>query len=196
MNAPPDVRIFLAFDVEHDSDLGDRLCEQSLAPGSGFHVVSRSNAEEMSEAWCDDLRQRIRETDEIVVICSEYTAASERVSMELRVAQQEHKPCMLLWGRRGRMCAMPPGAEQGARMYTWTWEILVHQVAQTLRDALWSEQRSSAMVEEPAAPALVSDPPAVRADATSTAIATESRFRFARPLPQPPPAQSGAAHEL
>jgi hypothetical protein len=138
-----DVRVFVSFDVVHDTDLGERLFEQSLAPGAGFRVTSRSDAGDMTDGWRDGLRRSVRDSDEVIVICGEHTSASERMSVELRIAQQEQKPCLLLWGRRGRMCSMPHGIAQDASMYTWTWEVLVRQVAQTLRDALWrSESRA------------------------------------------------------
>ena len=77
----------------------------------------------------------MRDADEVVVICGEHTATSERVNIELRIAGEEQKPCLLLWGRRERMCSMPIGVKRTACMYSWTWETLVHLVAQTLRDA-------------------------------------------------------------
>jgi TIR domain-containing protein len=128
------VRVFVSFDVDHDADLGDRLAEQSRRAGSGFHVASRSQAGAMSDLWEASVRQEVRDADEVIVICSEHTAASPRMSAELRIAQEEQRPYLLLWGRRERMCAMPLGLKQTARMYSWTWDTLVYQVAQTLRD--------------------------------------------------------------
>jgi hypothetical protein len=57
------------------------------------------------------------------------------VNAELRVALEEQKPYLLLWGRRERMCSMPLGLKRTACMYSWTWETLVGLVAQTIRDA-------------------------------------------------------------
>ena len=135
MNESNGVRVFVSFDVEHDADLGDRLSEQSRKGGSGFHVASRSEAGAMTDRWHDGVRRRVRDADEVIVICGEHTGASDRVTTELRIAQEEQKPYLLLWGRRERMCSMPAGVKRSACMYTWTWETLVNQVAQTLRDA-------------------------------------------------------------
>ena len=135
MSQPSGVRVFLSFDVEHDTDLGDRLSEQSQKGGSGFHVASRSEVGEVTDRWCEGVRRRVRDSDEVIVICGEHTAASDRVNTEVRIAQEEQKPYLLLWGRRERMCSMPVGVKRTACMYTWTWETLIHQVAQTLRDA-------------------------------------------------------------
>jgi hypothetical protein len=135
MDETTGVRVFVSFDIDHDADLGDRLSEQSRRAGSGFHVASRSEAGAMTDRWEADVRRRVRDADEVIVICSEHTATSDRVSMEMRIAHEEQKPYLLLWGRRERMCSMPLGLKRTACMYTWTWETLVNQVAQTLRDA-------------------------------------------------------------
>lgn len=127
--------MFVCFDVEHDADLGDRLSAHSERGGSGFSVAARSEPGAMTDRWHAGLRRRIRESDEVIVICGEHTAQSERMNAELRIAQEEEKPCLLLWGRRERMCSMPSGVKRTACMYSWTWEVLVFQVAQTLRDA-------------------------------------------------------------
>ena len=81
------------------------------------------------------VRRRVRAADEVIVICGEHTAASERDERGAAHRQEEQKPYLLLWGRRERMCSMPIGVARTACMYTWTWETLVHRVAQTLRDA-------------------------------------------------------------
>jgi hypothetical protein len=135
MSMTTGVRVFVSFDIDHDADLGDRLSEQSRRVGSGFHVASRSEAGVMTDRWEADVRRRVRNADEVIVICSEHTGTSDRVSMELRIAQEEQKPYLLLWGRRERMCSMPFGVKRTACMYRWAWETLVYQVARTLRDA-------------------------------------------------------------
>ena len=89
----------------------------------------------MTGRWHDGVRRRVRAADEVIVICGEHTAESDRMHAELRIAQEEQKPYLLLWGRRERMCSMPIGVARTAAMYTWTRETLVHLIAQTLRDA-------------------------------------------------------------
>ena len=89
----------------------------------------------MSDRWHAGLRRRVRDAEEIVVICGEHTGASERMNAELRIAQEEQKPYLLLWGRRDRMCSMPLGVKRTACMHSWTRETLLQLIAQTLRDA-------------------------------------------------------------
>jgi hypothetical protein len=134
-NVPAGVRVFLSFDVEYDADLGDRLSAQSQRGGSGFHVAARSESGAMTGRWHDGVRRRVRAADEVIVICGEHTADSIRMNAELRIAQEEQKPYLLLWGRRERMCSMPLGLKRTACMYSWSRETLMHLVTQTLRDA-------------------------------------------------------------
>ena len=130
-----DVRIFMSFDMDHDRDLYDEIFEQSLKRGSGFEVSARSEAHAMGELSEERVRRRIRDVDEVIVICGEHTAKSLRVSEELRIAQEENKPYFLLWGRREIMCTRPSSAKANDSMYSWTREILHDQIATTLRSA-------------------------------------------------------------
>ena len=129
------VRIFTSFDLDHDQDLHDLLLEQSLGGASGFEISARSEARTMTDLYDEKVRRRIREADEVIVICGEHTEASARVSAELRIAQEEQKPYFLLWGRRESMCTKPTAAKPKEAMYSWTWEILQNQIITTLRNA-------------------------------------------------------------
>jgi hypothetical protein len=131
----PDVRIFTSFDRDHDGDLYDLLLEQSLKGNSGFEISARSEPWTTEGPSEDRVRQRIRDADEVIVICGEHTAKSWPVSSELRIAQEEEKPYFLLWGRRESMCTRPAGAKTGDSMYSWTREILQEQISMTLRNA-------------------------------------------------------------
>ncbi len=123
-----DVRVFLSYDVEHDVDLGELLSEQSGRGGSGFLVSARSEAAMVTDRWCEAVRHRIRDADQVVV-CGEHTKDSVRVNSELRIAQEEQKPYFLLWGRRDRMCTMPARVTRAGCMYSWIWEILLQQIS-------------------------------------------------------------------
>ena len=126
------LRIYMSFDLEHDRDLHDRLLEQSRNH-STFAIASRSQAGEMTDAWTERVRGRISESDEVVVICGEHTDESPRVSAELRIAQEQRKPYVLLWGRRDRMCKKPKGARADDGIYIWTPDILQQQLTLSLR---------------------------------------------------------------
>jgi len=129
------IRIFVSFDNDNDADLHDRLEAQSTEPGSAFEFATPWRGGMMTDAWLSGCRSRIREADEVVVICGEHTNASSRVATELRIAQEEGKPYLLLWGRRERLCTKPAGARPNDAMYSWTRDILESQLSLTLRNA-------------------------------------------------------------
>jgi len=127
-----DVRIYMSFDLEHDLDLHDRLTKQAHDPAP-FAIASRSEGGEMTEAWSERVRGCIAESDEVVVICGEHTDESPRVSAELKIAQAQRKPYVLLWGRRDSMCKKPKGARADDGMYMWTPSVLEYQLNYSLR---------------------------------------------------------------
>ena len=129
------LRVFVSFDVDHDSDLEARLTEQSQRGGLGITVTASSPTGHETDRWCAEVRRRIRAVDQVIVLCGEHTRDSPRMSSELRIAQEEEKPCLFLWGRRERMCTLPAGAKRDGSMYRWTWETLQEQILRTSRRA-------------------------------------------------------------
>jgi hypothetical protein len=120
-------RVYVSFDIDHDRELYERLVAQ--AQGSGFCVSGRSELASSHEHWTELARRRIREADQMIVICGEHSDASLGMSAEIRIAQEEKTPYFLLWGRRTETCAKPIGARPAEGMYKWTPEILADQVA-------------------------------------------------------------------
>jgi hypothetical protein len=126
------VQVFVSFDVERDGELFEQLLEQSRAPGSSFAVSGGSEPSAIGTV-CERVRRRIREADQVIVICNEHTEESTGVGAELRIAQDEGTPYFLLWGRRETMCTKPVGAKPAEGMYSWTRQILADQIALTSR---------------------------------------------------------------
>jgi hypothetical protein len=126
-----DLRLYVSFDLEHDRDLQARLLAESQR--ADFVIASRSEGGGMTEAWSARVRARITESDEVLVICGEHTDVSPRMSAELKIAQEQHKPYLLLWGRRDSMCKKPRGARAGDGMYMWTPATLEQQLVQGIR---------------------------------------------------------------
>jgi hypothetical protein len=132
-----DMRVHMSFDLAHDRDLHDRLVAESRTRSS-FAISSRSEAGEMNEAWATRVRDRIVGCDEVVVICGEHTDESAHVSAELKIAQEERKPYVLLWGRRESMCKKPRSARVDDGMYKWTAEALERQLPPSCGGAEWT----------------------------------------------------------
>lgn len=129
------IDVFVSFDTGNDEELYELLLAQSRTPNSGFRVLGGSEHPSATEVWGERVRRRIREVDQVIVICGEHTKAAMGVSAELRIAQEERKPYFLLWGRRDVMCTKPVGAKSSEGMFSWTLQILQGQIAFMLRDA-------------------------------------------------------------
>ena len=129
------VHVFASFDIEHDQDLYEQLLEQSESPNSGFEVSSGSVRTTGASLGSESLRRRIREADQMIVLCGEHAAGSAPMSAELRIAQEERTPYILLWGRREIMCTKPIGAKTAEGMYSWTRRILQDQISLRTRKA-------------------------------------------------------------
>ena len=129
------VRVFVSFDLDHDADLYELLLAQSRTAGFGFSVSGCSELPTGTDLWSDTLRRRIREADQMIVICGEHTEASTTINTELSIARQEQTPYILLWGRRETMCTKPIGVKPAEGMYSWTQQILQDRIDFTLRNA-------------------------------------------------------------
>jgi len=125
--------VSVIFDVEHDEELYDELLEQSQCPGSGFAVTGGSERFTGTDSWSQRVRRQIRRADQVIIICGEHTDESQGVFSELRIAQEEEKPYLLLWGRREVMCTKPLGAKPSDGMYRWTTQVIQDQIEQSSR---------------------------------------------------------------
>jgi hypothetical protein len=129
------IDVFVSFDIENDVDLYELLLAQSKYAGSGFTVLGSSGRSPNTDVWSETARRRIREADQVIIICGEHTEASTRVSAELSMAQEERTPYFLLWGRREIMCTKPIGAKPAEGIYSWTSQVLQSQMTLTVRSA-------------------------------------------------------------
>jgi hypothetical protein len=129
------VRVFVSYDPERDADLYELLVRQAAKDASGFEISARSMTRPKADLWDDELRTAIRAADQVIILCGEHTDDSGRMGAELRMAQEEGRPYLLLWGRRELMCRKPATARPADAMYSWTFEILQHQLLTVVRAA-------------------------------------------------------------
>jgi hypothetical protein len=126
-------RLFSSFDLDHDDDLHDRLLDQLQRRGSMFEILGSSQRSALTDRWNARVRNSISAADEVVFICGEHTRTSEQMGAELRIAQEEGKPYVFIWGRREVMCTRPQGARRDDDIYSWTREIVEDQMVNVLR---------------------------------------------------------------
>lgn len=127
--------VFVSFDPDHDAELCERIMVQSRMAGSSFKVVGASPRSSATEATREATRSRIATADQVIVICGLHTGESDAMCGELRAAQEEQKPYVMLWGRRELMCCKPQGAPSAEGMFSWTRQILQDQLALNERKA-------------------------------------------------------------
>ena len=130
------IRVFVSYDRDSDGDLFELLDVKASKQSCSFEITAHSSGLSTTQAEAT-LRRAIREADQLIVLCGERTESSVTMAMELRVAQDEERPYVLLWGRRERMCTKPLTAKSADAIYSWTWEILERQLRTVLR-AAWS----------------------------------------------------------
>ena len=117
-------RVFTSFDYDHDDDLRILFVGQSKHDDTPFVLADWSVKDHMTGDWKDKVRTRIRQVDQVVVICGEFTHTATGVGVELKIAQEEKKPYFLLKGRKDKACTKPTTALPGDKIYNWTWDNL------------------------------------------------------------------------
>ena len=128
------IRIFVAYDVDHDQDLYKELVA-TVGGQSLYEVSGRSEARSDPDEWQRRAELHIAAAEQFVVVCGEHTGDSIPVSAELRIAQEQEKPLIFLWSRREAMCKKPIGALAGDPMYSWTPDVLRERLVTNRRSA-------------------------------------------------------------
>lgn len=123
------VRAFISFDFDHDEDLRNLLVGQAKNPDSPFVIADWSLKDPLTGDWKEKVRSRIKRTDQVIVICGEFTDTASGVSTELTIAREEKKPYFLLWGRKEKECKKPKSALGTDKIYKWTWDNLKSLIA-------------------------------------------------------------------
>jgi len=118
------VRLFISFDYDHDEELRNLLVGQAKNPDSPFEIKDRSIKEPLAGDWKSKFRDRLKNVDQMAVICGEYTHLASGVSSEVRIAREEGKPYFLIWGRSEKTCTKPASARESDKIYKWSWDNL------------------------------------------------------------------------
>lgn len=117
-------RVFISFDFDHDESLRNLLVGQARHSDTPFEICDWSVKEAFTGNWQVKALERIRRTEQLIVICGEHTHTATGVSAELEMAKREGKPYFLLWGYKGRTCYKPLAATPQDKIYEWTWDNL------------------------------------------------------------------------
>ena len=114
-------RSFISFDYDHDSDIKMLLAGQAKYPDSPFDFTDASVKEHLTGDWKEKVKRRMRNCDQVIVLCGAYTHTAQGVKAELEIAQEIGKPYFLLAGRSNQTCTKPTSAKYNDKMYKWNW---------------------------------------------------------------------------
>jgi hypothetical protein len=114
-------RIFISFDYDHDVDIKTMLAGQAKLPDSPFDFTDASLKEALTGDWKDKVKRRLRNCDQMIVLCGSSTHAATGVSVELNLAKEVGLPYFLIRGRADEDCRWPSAVSATDKMYDWTW---------------------------------------------------------------------------
>ncbi len=114
------VPVYISFDYDHDADLKVMLAGQAKNEDSPFEIVDHS-IKEASADWKEKARTRIRRSEQVIVICGEFTHTATGINVEIKIANEEGKPYFLLAGRAAGGNKRPTAAKADEKIYNWTW---------------------------------------------------------------------------
>lgn len=115
-------KVFVSFDYDHDEDIKVLFCGQAKHSDTPFEIRDMSVKQHLLGDWKEKVRQKIRNVDQVVVLCGQHTHAASGVAAELKIAQEERKPYFLIKGYADKQCTWPQGVKDTDKMYRWTWE--------------------------------------------------------------------------
>lgn len=76
------VPVFISFDYDNDNDLKVLLAGQAKHDDSPFDIVYHSIKEESAD-WKEKARTRIKRSEQVIVICGEYTDKAVGVDSQI-----------------------------------------------------------------------------------------------------------------
>ena len=117
-------RIFISFDVDHDSGTKEMLAGQAKLEDSPFNFKDASVKEPLAGDWKEKVRRRMENIDVVIVLCGENTHTASGVKAEVEIAQEKDIPYFLLAAYSNKQCTKPILAKTTDKVYSWTWDNL------------------------------------------------------------------------
>lgn len=112
-------RIFIAFAIE-DVRSRDFLVGQAKNDNSPFEFVDMSVKQPWETDWESKCRSRIKGCDGVIVLVSRHTPYATGQLFEIRAAEEEHIPIMLMYSSSDRPTL--PHSLSGKLINVWNWD--------------------------------------------------------------------------
>lgn len=117
-------RVFISFDYDNDSDIKVLLAGQAKYQDSPFDFNDASVKEHMTGDWKEKVRNRLKNCDQVIVLCGRNTNKAQGVAIELEITRELGMPYFHLKGRKDYTCYKPTSARDSDKIYNWTWDNL------------------------------------------------------------------------
>ncbi len=112
-------RVFISFDYDHDNEIKVLLAGQAKLQDSPFDFTDASVKDHMTGDWKEKVKRRLKNCDQAIVLCGEYTHTATGVTEELKIIKEIGLPYFLLSGRKEK--SIRPSGHSNESMYTWEW---------------------------------------------------------------------------
>jgi len=117
-------RVFVSFDYDNDEDLKIMLAGQAKLTDSPFDFIDASVKEHLTGDWKEKVKRRLKNCDQVIILCGTQTHTAVGVSAEFEIAKELGIPYFLLWGYKDKTCTKPKTALGNDKIYNWTWDNL------------------------------------------------------------------------
>lgn len=117
-------RIFISFDYDHDEGVKTMLAGQAKLEDSPFDFKDASVKEALTGDWKEKVKARLKNCDQMIVLCGASTNTANGVSAELEIAQDLGLPYFLLKAYQNKTCTLPKAALNTDNLYEWSWDNL------------------------------------------------------------------------
>lgn len=114
-------RLFISYDYDNDATLKEFLVGQSKLPDSPFEFADASVKYHLTGDWKDKVKARMKNADQVAVICGKNTDTATGVAAEVTIAQELGTPYFLLKGYSAGGNKKPSTAKSSDTMHDWTW---------------------------------------------------------------------------
>ena len=114
-------RVFISFAIE-DRNLRDLLVGQKLNTSTPIDFTDYSVKQPWDSSWKTNCRARIKSTAGVIGIITGNTPKADGQLWELKCANDESKPVLLIYGSTTSRPATIPAEIKGRQIYTWTWD--------------------------------------------------------------------------
>ncbi|MDR2558224.1 MAG: TIR domain-containing protein [Oscillospiraceae bacterium] len=122
------IRCFVSCDYRNDESRKALLAELSRRTDSPFEVCDYSTNENVPN-WEQNVRERIRHSGVVIVLCGRHTDTAPGVTEEVKIAQEEGVDYFFLnaYGDADDV-KEPISAKLSDRIHAWSWDNLVKMI--------------------------------------------------------------------